>query len=401
VTANLFFETTSASRLDLRGAELGKFMNSHDCRYFNAHSAFHMICAVLPKTLSSTIAADMACGDCQRANQSRKFESIRTRPRTCTICRISAFLVCLLIYLARPIHAVDMQPDEFRKVYSEALDMLELKYRNCHTVGTQVRPGFTATVEHLVLDGALQTWTHYPDDRATIRELANHPALYVRSKSDDIMFKVGRNTAESEFYIVGLGDSLRGDVERSQGILSAPMSLAATHIPFYSMREFIADPNVKVVKVQEIALAERLMQADFDLSARREYLQKGSIWFRPDSGWVIDHYELASKEGDAGTEFYYGRVEYDEFETGTILFPRSVDIEFANRNEARHMFAKWSLANVKFNTVDKTMFTLEHFGLGNRDLIAAQNQPLPWLAIVSALVLLVSAGYLTMRRKKG
>ncbi len=313
---------------------------------------------------------------------------------------VRAGLLFVVAFVGSSVLAAEMMPELFRKEYAEALGRLDARYANFHASGSQVRPGFTALVEHFVLDGSFQIWTHYPEDRASILEIANYPALLVRSKSDSLVFKLGRNSADEDFYITGLGDTARREILNHETKLSAPLCLAASHIVIYSMRDLLEDPKVVLVGVEQESNEPRLVRAEFDWSSRGEFLQKGRVWLRPESDWVIDHYELESKPINGESEFFYGEVEYDQFSVDQIPFPKSVNIESGKLNKPRQLFTKWSMGNVSFNSVNKEMFTLEHFGLGNRDLVTARDKSWPWLAIGSAGVLLISAGYLTIWKLK-
>ena len=289
-----------------------------------------------------------------------------------------------------------MQVETFRTHYETALTQLENDYSNFRSTGVQERPGFSAIVTHVKGCDGFQTWMHYPDDRTKIPEIANYPEVIVRSKRGQNSFKLGSNST-GQFYLMGLGSVVETEVENHHKKLAAPTSLAATHLPLYSMRQLVNDPRVKILSATDAPDAPSVVNAVFDLSSLQSYFARCEISFRKDLGMAIGQYKLYTTPVGGVSDTYFGNVEYGDQDKTGRRFPQTVTIESGVDFESRQLFTKWTSSGVVFGNVQESEFTLGHFGLATMD---SGPRRTPWLIVVSGVVFLLSSIYLWLKRTK-
>jgi len=293
-------------------------------------------------------------------------------------------------------------PETFRKDYIVAAKKLQQQLSNFRATGMLEFSDYFATVEHLVLDANFQYTMQYPEDRQNIPGLKNHPDFIVRSKSKDTSFILGRVDSESGYYITALGDAAAEQIERKHSSVIAPATIAATHVCTLSLPEVIEDDRVEIDNFEVVSSdGKTLVFVELDLTKLDKYLTRAKIWFRGDLDLAVDHYELQSKVIQGNTERIFGRVEYGETVEGRSCIPKSVEIFVEGTKESPHrLLNRWTLAEISFDSITPEMFTLEHFGLGNRDLVSEQSRGWPWFTIISVLVFAASSGYLYWHRAK-
>jgi hypothetical protein len=288
-----------------------------------------------------------------------------------------------------------------RELYEQALTQLEQLYRNVRATGLVQRADYEAGNVHWILDDAFQSEITYPDVRTGA--LQNTPRILVRNEGGAELFKLARDRQDSPFYIAGLGSDLQGDVVRFHRRYCRTLTLAATHIFDYSMRELLEDPDVlwRVGSAPGIDNdADGRVTVVLDISAKKGYFQEILVRFDPNTGWLITDYELkhvATAEGDSPATFL-GTVKYGLIGPEKVRFPETVSIELEEPSRERERIVRWTLKDVQFGGVVAEQFSLDHFGLGAKKFDASGRR-IPWFLIINVMMVLICGGYLAFRRR--
>lgn len=288
-----------------------------------------------------------------------------------------------------------------REVYESALTRLEENYRNVRATGIVERADYEARNVHWILGDAFQSEITYPEVRVGV--LQTTPRVLVRNEGGEELFKLGRDRLDGPFYIAGLGSDLQGDVVRFHRRYCKTLSLAATHVFDYSMRELLADPTVVwrgASASKSDNDSEGRVAVVVDVSAKKEYFQKLLIHFDPGAGWVISDYELkhvAAGEGDLSATFI-GKVKYGVFGADEVRFPETVSIEMEEPSRERELIVRWALNDVQFGRVVEEQFSLAHYGLGAKKFDASQRR-IPWLLVINVIVMVICGAYLAFRKR--